>query len=116
MQGTLVQFLGQEDPLEKGTATHSSILAWRSQTLLSDFNVHFFCYANTYWPLSLTNHLMPIISHVDQRVSQREPNIYRTWGFPYSQGVIFKVRYFCKQANIEPPWDTIFAGQVGSIG
>ena len=22
-------FLGQEDPLEKGTATHSSILAWR---------------------------------------------------------------------------------------
>ena len=26
---TLVQFLGQEDPLEKETATHSSILAWR---------------------------------------------------------------------------------------
>ena len=25
----LVQFLGWEDPLEKGTATHSSILAWR---------------------------------------------------------------------------------------
>ena len=24
-----VQFLGQEDPLEKGMATHSSILAWR---------------------------------------------------------------------------------------
>ena len=29
MQETLVQSLGQEDPLEKGTATHSSILAWR---------------------------------------------------------------------------------------
>ena len=29
MQKTLVQFLGQEDPLEKGKATHSSILAWR---------------------------------------------------------------------------------------
>ena len=29
MQETLVQFPGQEDPLEKGTATHSSILAWR---------------------------------------------------------------------------------------
>ena len=29
MQETLVQFLGQEDPLEKGMATHSSILAWR---------------------------------------------------------------------------------------
>ena len=26
---TLVRFLGQEDPLEKGKATHSSILAWR---------------------------------------------------------------------------------------
>ena len=29
MQETQVQFLGQEDPLEKGTATHSSTLAWR---------------------------------------------------------------------------------------
>ena len=29
MQEILVQFLGQEDPLEKGKATHSSILAWR---------------------------------------------------------------------------------------
>ena len=26
---TLVQFLGQKGLLEKGTATHSSILAWR---------------------------------------------------------------------------------------
>ena len=26
---TLVQSLGQEDPLEEGMATHSSILAWR---------------------------------------------------------------------------------------
>ena len=29
MQETLVRFLGQEDPLEKDMATHSSILAWR---------------------------------------------------------------------------------------
>ena len=29
IQGTQVRYLGQEDPLEKGTATHSSILAWR---------------------------------------------------------------------------------------
>ena len=27
--GTWVWFLGQEDPLKKGTATHSRILAWR---------------------------------------------------------------------------------------
>ena len=48
---TWVQFLGREDPLEKGKATHSSILAWRipwtvhgvskSWTQLSDFHFHF---------------------------------------------------------------------------
>ena len=50
MQATLVQSLGWEDPLEKGTATHSSILAWRipcivhgvakSRTQLSDLHFH----------------------------------------------------------------------------
>ena len=29
MQETWVQSLGQKDPLEKGMATHSSVLAWR---------------------------------------------------------------------------------------
>ena len=29
MQETQVQSLGQEDPLEKGMATHSSNLAWK---------------------------------------------------------------------------------------
>ena len=29
MQETWVRSLGQQDPLEKGTTTHSSILAWR---------------------------------------------------------------------------------------
>ena len=29
MQETRVQSLGQEDPLEKEMATHSSILAWK---------------------------------------------------------------------------------------
>ena len=50
MWETWVQSLGWEDPLEKGKATHSSILAWRipwtvhgvakSWTWLSDFHVH----------------------------------------------------------------------------
>ena len=31
VQETWVRFLGQEDPLEKEMATHSSILAWRIQ-------------------------------------------------------------------------------------
>ena len=30
MQETQVYSLGQEDPLEKGMATHSSVLAWRT--------------------------------------------------------------------------------------
>ena len=30
MQEMVFQSLGQEDPLEKGMATHSSILAWRT--------------------------------------------------------------------------------------
>ena len=30
MQETWVRSLGQEDPLEKGMATHFSILAWRN--------------------------------------------------------------------------------------
>ena len=54
MQETLVQFLDWEDPLEKGMATHSSILVWRipwtiqsmgvtkSPTRLTDF--HFFTF------------------------------------------------------------------------
>ena len=29
MQDTWVHSVGQEDPLEKGMATHSSVLAWR---------------------------------------------------------------------------------------
>ena len=29
MQKMLFQSLGQEDPLEEGMATHSSVLAWR---------------------------------------------------------------------------------------
>ena len=52
MQETLVQFLGWEDSLKKGMATHSSILAGRipwtvwvhgvtkNQTQLSDFHSH----------------------------------------------------------------------------
>ena len=62
MQKTQVQSLGQEDPLEEGMATHSSILAWRipwtegawwatvhgvmkSRTRLSDFPFTFHFHA-----------------------------------------------------------------------
>ena len=60
MQETQIQSLGQEDPLEKETVTHSSILAWRipwtektgrlhivhgvakSRTRLSNFTIHYY--------------------------------------------------------------------------
>ena len=66
MQETWVRSLAWEDPLEKGTATHSSILAWRipwivsvhgvakSQTWLNDFHFHF---------LSLSAHCLRIWSY-----------------------------------------------------
>ena len=37
MQETWVRSLGWEDSLEKGMATHSSVLAWK----LTDFRFHF---------------------------------------------------------------------------
>ena len=47
-QEILVQFLARKDPLEKGEATHSSVLAWRipwtvtkSWTSLSDSHFQF---------------------------------------------------------------------------
>ena len=59
-QETWIRSLGWEDPLEKGKATQSSILAWRipwttvhacakSQTQLSDFHFPFHTY--------ITNHI-----------------------------------------------------------
>ena len=43
MQETQVQFLGQEDLLEKEIATHSSILAWRipwTEDKYNNYNIH----------------------------------------------------------------------------
>ena len=40
MQETWVPSLDQEDPLEKGMATHSSILAWESTYLI--FSKYFY--------------------------------------------------------------------------
>ena len=67
MWETWVQSLGWEDPLEKGKATHSSILAWRipwttvhgvakSQTGLYEFHFHFHFVKKLEEKLSVTNH------------------------------------------------------------
>ena len=41
MQETKVQFMGQEDPLEKGMATHTSILTWRIPWMEEPGKLHF---------------------------------------------------------------------------
>ena len=68
-----VQSLGWEDPLEKGTATHSSILAWRiqwnsmdytdhgvakSQTRLSHFHFHFHIYSSMYMSIPISQFIL----------------------------------------------------------
>ena len=54
MQEIRILSLSWEDPLEKGKATHSSILDWRiswirgvtkNQTWLSEFHIHFYHYS-----------------------------------------------------------------------
>ena len=70
MQETWVWPLGWEDPLEKGKATHSSILAWRipwttvqrvtkSRTWLSDFHL---CISDPYYVYSDTSFSLFYIS------------------------------------------------------
>ena len=50
MWETWVRSLGWEDPLEKGTATHSSFLAWvvNSGTGLSNFDFHWVAFTFTF--------------------------------------------------------------------
>ena len=50
MQETQVQSLGQEDPLEKEMATHSSILAWRIPCIEEPGRLQSSGYAGLYAP------------------------------------------------------------------
>ena len=70
MRETQGQSLGQEDPLEKEMATHSSTLAWKipwmeepgglqsmglqSRTQLSDFTFTFFLFIHSVWASLVT--------------------------------------------------------------
>ena len=59
MRETWVQSLGWEDPLEKGKATHPSILSWRipgtvqsmSQRVGHDFHFHFWTPYSIHYPI-----------------------------------------------------------------
>ena len=75
MPETWVWSLGWEDPLEKGKATHSSILAWRiptvdgvvkSQTGLRDFHFHF-----SLWNINMTIlQILPPVSSAGRSSTQ----------------------------------------------
>ena len=79
MPETWVQSLGREDPLEKGKATHSSILAWRipwteepdsqsmgSQRVKHDWatNTNFFMLPDSYWFSKSTVNKPPIYNYL----------------------------------------------------
>ena len=49
MQETQVRSLSQEDPLEKGMATHSSILAWRIPWTEETDGLHTICGVAKSW-------------------------------------------------------------------
>ena len=58
MQEMWVRFLGQEDPLEKEMATHSSILAWEIPWTEEPGGLHSMGVAkesDTTWPLNNSN-------------------------------------------------------------
>ena len=75
MRETWVRFLGWEDPLEKGKATHFSILAWRipwvtnSWTRLSDYH---FIFTSKKPPVLNTNFTLADYLLLKQRRSGRE--------------------------------------------
>ena len=54
MQKTQVQSLGREDPLEKGMATHSSILVWKSPIDIGAWRVHGVTKSWHNWAISLS--------------------------------------------------------------
>ena len=73
MWETWVRFLGWEDPLEKGTVTHSNILAWRTPwTVQSDMTKQLSVNNTTNKPYSMnavlklgiffSNHRIPVLN------------------------------------------------------
>ena len=63
MQETWVQSLGQEDPLQKGMATHSSVLAWRiPQTEMAGYSPWSHKELNRTDGLTLTLHELEVVS------------------------------------------------------
>ena len=100
MRETGVRFLAQEDPLEKGKATRSSVLAWRipwtvyivhgvpeSQTQLSDFHFHVYIHGGSDGKESVS--------------SAGDPGSISGWGRSPRGGNVNPLQYSC----LEDPMD-----------
>ena len=60
MQETWVRSLGREDPLEKGMATHSSLLAWRIPWTEEPGGLQFRPLTEGHLQLRATQHSLPV--------------------------------------------------------
>ena len=60
MQETWVPSLGREDPLEKGMATHSSLLAWRIPWTEEPGGLQFRPLTEGHLQLRATQHSLPV--------------------------------------------------------
>ena len=89
MKETQIQSLGQEDPLEKEMATHSSILAWKipwTEKLGGLYSLRGCKELDTTEPITLTGTLWPM-----------KPKIFTIWSFtmlanPFSKMLIVFIK------------------------
>ena len=64
LQETWAQSLGQDDPLEEGTATHSSFLAWRIPWMEEPGGLQSMGVAKTWTQLSTHAHMYTMYIHL----------------------------------------------------
>ena len=83
MKETQIQSLGQEDPLEKEMATHSSILAWKipwTEKLGGLYSLRGCKELDTTEPITLTGTLWPM-----------KPKIFTIWSFTMLANPFYKM-------------------------
>ena len=61
MRETWVRSLGWEDPLEKGKATHSSILAWKESDTTEQFSLSLYIPTDIYSALTNVSGINPAV-------------------------------------------------------
>ena len=122
MRETWVQSLGWEDPLEKGKATHSSILAWRipwtihgvaqRQTRLSDSHFHIHLAFLQFWQVGATVWLqcscfslwqLLLLQDMGSVVVAHGLSCPSTWGVFLDQGLNLYILHWWADSQ---PWTT----------